>query len=105
VVVVASALFEFRFSNNNSNGHHNVHTAENVGDVYDLSYLGADTYLGAEGALVLAGYLKVNTSVTSIYLGGAELGTAGATALADALRVNAAVTRIVFGDNRIGVGV
>jgi hypothetical protein len=48
--------------------------------------------IGAEGALALAGALKINTSLTKLLLMDNGIGNDGASALADALKVNTSVT-------------
>ncbi|KAL0237753.1 hypothetical protein GEMRC1_012227 [Eukaryota sp. GEM-RC1] len=58
--------------------------------------------IGTEGAIALAGALKVNSTVTKIDLWGNSIGNEGAIALADALKVNSTVTQINLGYNSIG---
>jgi Ran GTPase-activating protein (RanGAP) involved in mRNA processing and transport len=61
-----------------------------------------DNRIGAEGALMLADALKVNTSVTTIDIGHNTIGDEGASALADALIVNTSLTSIDLRKNEIG---
>jgi Ran GTPase-activating protein (RanGAP) involved in mRNA processing and transport len=84
----------------------------NAEDVSTLDALKVDTsvtsiYLsgnaiGDEGASALADALMVNTSVTSIDLSSNQISDMGASALADALKVNRLVTSINLAGNGIG---
>jgi hypothetical protein len=48
--------------------------------------------------------LRVNSTVTSLQLGGNKLGEGGAQAIAVALRVKSTVTSLHLGDNWLGEG-
>jgi Ran GTPase-activating protein (RanGAP) involved in mRNA processing and transport len=78
-----------------------------LADALKLNTSVSTIYLGInaiedEAASLLAGALKVNTTVTSIFLNNNSIGAEGASALADALRVNVSVTRIDLDYNVIG---
>ena len=55
--------------------------------------------IGAEGVKHLSEALKVNKTVTQIYLGDNEIGAEGVKHLAEALKDNKTVTDIKLGDN------
>ncbi|AZL16109.1 leucine-rich repeat domain-containing protein [Rickettsiales endosymbiont of Stachyamoeba lipophora] len=56
----------------------------------------------AEGAKTIAGYLKTNTTLTSLNLGYNDIGTAGAIAIADTLNTNKTLASLDLKYNDIG---
>ncbi|CAL1152833.1 unnamed protein product [Cladocopium goreaui] len=64
-------------------------------------YLGCN-HVGDEGVKALAEALKINASVTDIDLRCNQIGAEGAKALGEALKTNASVTNINLRDNKIG---
>ena len=58
--------------------------------------------IGAEGAKSLSEALKVNTVITTIYLGSNNIGDEGAKSLSEALKVNTVLTTIELWSNNIG---
>ena len=58
--------------------------------------------IGAEGAKYVAEALKVNTSLTKIYLAGNKIGDEGAKYVGEALKVNTSLTEIHLDGNNIG---
>ncbi|XP_044170663.1 NLR family CARD domain-containing protein 3-like isoform X2 [Acropora millepora] len=58
--------------------------------------------IGHEGANSLAQALRVNTSLSSLDLGGNSIDDEGANSLAQALRVNTSLSSLVLGTNLIG---
>ena len=55
-----------------------------------------------QGANAVAEFLKFNTTVTTVYLGGNQIGDEGAKAIAESLKVNTTVTEVILGGNQIG---
>ncbi|KAL0238297.1 hypothetical protein GEMRC1_012770 [Eukaryota sp. GEM-RC1] len=69
----------------------------------DNPYFGdKDDHIGNEGAIAVAEALKVNSTVTQIYLQCNSIGNEGIMALAEALKVNSTVTEIYLNCNSIG---
>ncbi|XP_004346110.1 hypothetical protein CAOG_05437 [Capsaspora owczarzaki ATCC 30864] len=59
--------------------------------------------MGDVGAQAIAEALKVNTTVTGIYLWANQIGDVGAQAIAEALKVNKTLTELYLHQNQIGV--
>jgi hypothetical protein len=70
--------------------------------VTDLRYSLAGEGLDDNDARVLAEELKVNASITTLFLDRNEIGAAGAQAIAEALKVKASLTELSLGLNQIG---
>jgi len=66
--------------------------------VIDLAYCD----IGEAGAKQLADALKINKSITTIYLSINNIGDDGAKSLADALKINKSITTIYLYGNNIG---